>query len=128
MTPAKAPLPFVGTWRLTKCQSSRHDLPHPTTGITTFIQQENAVHYTNDGVWSDGRIAKVSAILHMDGEWCPVNGSLLADSVSFQNLSDGSFEVKLKKGNYIVGKIDISRYARGDVTGRSVTRNKNLAF
>ena len=103
MTPSKAPLPFVGTWRLTKCQSSRPDLPHPTSGITTFIQKENAIHYTNDGIWSDGRTAKVTAILHLDGEWCPVNGSLLADSLSFQNLSDGSFEAKLKKSGVDVG-------------------------
>ena len=103
MTPSKARLPFLGTWRLTKCESSRPDLPHPTSGITTFTQKEDAVHYSNDGVWSDGRPAKVSAVLQMDGNWSPVTGSLLADSLSFRSLGDGSFEAKMKKGGVDVG-------------------------
>jgi len=71
MTPSKAPLPFLGTWRLTKCETSRPDLPHPTSGITTFTQKEDAVHYSNEGVWSDGRTAKVGAVLQMDGNKVP---------------------------------------------------------
>jgi len=103
MTPSKAPLPILGTWRLTKCESSRRDLPHPTSGITTFTQEGDAVHYSNEGVWSDGRSAKVSAVFQMDGRWCPVTGSLLADSLSFRRLGDGSFEAKMKKGGVDVG-------------------------
>ena len=103
MTPAKAPLPLLGTWSLTKCEASRPDLPHPTSGITTFTQHENAVHYNNAGIWSDGRTAKVSAILQMDGSWCPVTGSLLADSLSFRQLGGGSFEANMKKGGVEVG-------------------------
>ncbi len=103
MTPAKALLPFLGTWRLTKCEASRPDLPHPTSGITTFTQQEDAIHYSNDGIWSDGRTAKVSALLQMDGKWCPVTGSLLTDSLSFRRLGDGSFEAKMKKSGVDVG-------------------------
>ena len=103
MTPSKAPLPFLGTWKLTKCETSRPDLPHPTSGITRFTQKEDAVHYSNDGVWSDGRAAKVSAVLQMDGKWSPITGSLLADSLSFRALGDGSFEAKMKKGGVDVG-------------------------
>jgi hypothetical protein len=103
MTPSKAPLPFLGTWRLTKCESSRPDLPHPTSGITSFTQEEDAVHYSNDGVWSDGRAAKVSAVLRMDGTWCPLTGSLVADSLSFRCLEDGSFEAKMRKAGTDVG-------------------------
>jgi len=103
MTPSKAPLPILGTWRLTKCESSRRDLPHPTSGITTFTQVGDAVHYSNEGVWSDGRSAKVSAIFQMDGSWRPVTGSLRADSLRFRRLGDGSFEAKMKKGGVDVG-------------------------
>ena len=103
MTPSKATLPFLGTWLLTKCESSRPDLPHPASGITTFTQEEDAVHYSNDGTWSDGRTAKVSAIVNMDGSWSPVTGSLLSDSLSFRRLEDGSFEAKMKKGGVDVG-------------------------
>lgn len=97
MTPSKAPFPFLGTWKLAKCESSRPDLPHPTSGITTFTQEEDAIHYSNEGVWSDGRTTKVSAVLQMDGNWYPITGSLLADSLSFRRLEDGSFEAKGKK-------------------------------
>ena len=103
MTPSKAPLPFLGTWKLTKCESSQPDLPHPTSGITTFTQEKDAVHYSNDGVWSDGRKAKVTAVLQMDGTWCPVKGSLLADSLSIRRLENGSLEAKMRKGGVDVG-------------------------
>ena len=103
MTPSKAPLPFLGTWKLTKCETSRPDLSHPTGGITTFTQGKDAIHYSNDGVWSDGRASKVSAALQLDGTWCPVTGSLVADSLSFRRLEDGSFEAKMKKAGAGVG-------------------------
>ena len=47
MTPAKAPLPFLGTWKLTNCKSSRPDLPHPTSGSTTFTQEGSNIHYNH---------------------------------------------------------------------------------
>jgi hypothetical protein len=45
MTPAKAPLPFLGSWTLTECLSSRPDLPYPTSGTATFTQQENGISF-----------------------------------------------------------------------------------
>ena len=103
MTPSQAPLPFLGTWKLTACETSRPDLPHPTGGITTFTQEEDAIHYSNDGVWSDGRTSKASAVLQMDGTWFPIAGSLVADSLSFRRLEDGSFEAKMQKAGVGVG-------------------------
>jgi hypothetical protein len=103
MTPSKAPLPFLGTWRLTSCESTRPDLPHPTLGITTFTQKEDAIHYSNDGVWSDGQTVSVSAVLRMDGSWCPVTGSLVTDSLSFRRLDDVSFKAEMRKGGVAVG-------------------------
>jgi hypothetical protein len=102
MTPSKAPLPFLGTWKLTKCETSRPDLPHPTSGTTTFTHKEDGIHYSNEGVWSDGRTAKVNAVLQLDGGWCPVSGSLMADSLSL-HLGEGSFEAKMRKGGVDVG-------------------------
>src|SRR5579871_339465 len=90
-------------WKLTECQTSHPELPHPTGGITTFTQEEGAIHYNNDGVWSDGRKSKVSAVLQMDGTWLPITGSLLADLLSFRLLGDGSFEAEMKKPGAKVG-------------------------
>jgi hypothetical protein len=104
MTPSKAPLPFLGAWKLTKCETSRPDLPHPTSGITTFTQEKDAIHYSNEGVWSDGRKAQASAVLQLDGSWYPVTGSLVADSLSIRRLEDGSLEAKMRKGGVDVGK------------------------
>jgi len=103
MTPAKAPLPFLGTWKLTSCETSHPDLPHPTTGIATFTQKDDGIHYTNEGVWSDGRTSKVSAVLQMDGSWCPISDSLVADSISFRQLDDYAGEARMKKGGADVG-------------------------
>jgi hypothetical protein len=103
MTPSKAPLPFLGTWKLKKCETSHPELPHPTSGITTFTQEKDAIHYSNDGVWSDGRNAKVTADLQADGAWYPVKGSLIADSLSIR-LENGSLEAKMRKGGVDVGK------------------------
>jgi hypothetical protein len=102
MTPSKAPLPFLGTWKLTKCESSRPDLPHPTSGTTTFTQKEDGIHYSNEGVWSDGRTAKASAVLQPDGSWCPITGRLMTDSLSL-HLGSGSVEAKMRKGGVDVG-------------------------
>ena len=56
MTPAKAPLPFLGTWKLTKCESSHPNLPHAMSGMTTFTQEKDGIHYNADTVWSDWRL------------------------------------------------------------------------
>ncbi len=103
MTPSKAPLPFLGTWKLTKCESSHPNLPHPTSGITTFAQGKDAIHYSADTVWSDGQKSKVSALLQTDGTWCAITGSLLADSLSIRHLESGSLEAKMRKGGVDVG-------------------------
>ncbi len=103
MTPSKAPLPFLGTWKLTKCESSHPNLPHPTSGITTFASEKDAIHYSADTVWSDGRKSNVSALLQTDGTWCPITGSMLADSLSIRNLEHGSLEAKMRKGGVDVG-------------------------
>jgi len=103
MTPSKAPLAFLGTWKLTKCESSHPDLPHPTSAITTFTQEKDGIHYSNEGVWSDGQKTKVTAILQIDGTWCPVTGSSLADSLSLRRLDSGSLEAKMKKGGVDAG-------------------------
>jgi hypothetical protein len=117
MTPSKAPIPFLGTWKLAKCESSRPDLPHPTAGITTFSQEEDGIHYSNDGVWSDGRTSSVSAVFQLDGNWYPVTGSLVADSLSSRLLDDASFEGKMKKGGVEVGTNRSIVSADGLMTG-----------
>ncbi len=123
MTPSKAPLPFLGTWKLTKCESSHPDLPHPTSGITTFTQEKDAIHYGNDAVWSDGRKAKASAVIHLDGRWCPVTGSQVADSISVRSLENGSLEVKLRKGGVDAGK----NHSTFSADGRTMTGHWELA-
>jgi hypothetical protein len=123
MTPSKAPFPFSGTWKLTKCESSQPDLPHPVSGITTFTPKEDGVHYTNEGVWSDGRSAKVTAVLQLDGTWCPLTGSLVSDSVSFSRLEDGSFEVKMRKGGSDVG----TNRSAASADGRTMTGHWEFA-
>jgi len=104
MTPAKAPLPFLGTWKLTKCEPTRPDLPHPVSGITKATQEDDGIHLNSEGTWSDGRVVKTSIVYQMDGSWYPVTGSLMADSVSVRRLDEFSAEAKLRKGGADVGK------------------------
>lgn len=98
MTPSKAPLPLFGTWKLASCESSMPELPHPTSGMTTFTQEGDAIQYTSDGVWTDGGHRNVMATIPLDGTWCAVTGSAVIDSLSMSQLPDGSFEAKGKKG------------------------------
>jgi hypothetical protein len=102
MTPAKSPLPFLGTWKLTSCESSHPDLPHPVSGITTFAEEPGAIRYTNEGAWSNGTKTDVQAVLQLDGSWCPITGSLLADSISVETTSDG-LTAKMRKAGVDVG-------------------------
>jgi hypothetical protein len=113
----------LGSWKLTKCETSQPDLPHPTSGITTFTQEKDAIHYSSDAVWSDGQKVKASAHLKLDGTWCPVTGSKVADSISAHSLENGSLEVKLRKGGADVGK-NRSTYS---ADGRTMTGHWELA-
>ena len=117
LTPSKAPLRFLGTWRITKVETSRPDLPHPTTGVTTFTQEADHVHYEAETTWSDGTRSKVTAALRTDGSWCPVIGSLIADTVSFQRVDDSSFSVNMKKQGLDVG----TNHTTISATGRTMT-------
>ena len=103
MTPSQAPLPLFGTWKLVSCESSHPELPHPTSGITTFTQEDDAIHYSSEGIWSDGRTTTPRAILRLDGSWYPVMGSLLADSLSLERMVDGSYEAKMRRDGADVG-------------------------
>jgi hypothetical protein len=113
MTPSKSPLPILGTWKLSKCETSRPDLPHMTSAVTTFTQEKDGIQYSNDGVWSDGRRSKVSYITQLDGSWCPVTGSTLTDSISLRRLEDGSLESRMKKGGADVGNVRATVSADG---------------
>jgi hypothetical protein len=123
MTPAQAPLPFLGTWKLAKCESSRPELPHPVSGITTFTQREDGIRYISDTVWSDGRSAKVLSLLQLNGDWCPVTGSILVDTLSFRRLEDGSYEAKGKKG----GVDAITTRSTVSADGRTMTAHWEVA-
>ena len=122
MTPAKAPLPFLGTWKLTKCEPARPDLPHPVSGITTSTQEDDGIHLNNEGTWSDGRAVKMSIVYQMDGGWYPVAGSLVADSVSVRRLDELSFEAKLRKGGADVG----TQITTVSADGRTLTAQVQL--
>jgi len=123
MTPSKAPLSFLGTWKLANVECSRPDLPHPTSGLTTFTQEEDGIHYSADSTWSDGRTTNVSAVLQLDGTWSPVTGSQLVDSLSFKGREDGSFEAKGMKG----GVHSVTTRATYSQDGRTSTAHWELA-
>ena len=123
MTPATAPFPFLGTWRITKVEPSRPDLPHPVSGVTNTTQESDGVHMNSEGTWSDGRTVKMSAVYKLDGNWYPLNGSFVADSVSVRALEGGAYEAKLRKGGVDVGTQRITISA----DGRSLTADVNVA-
>jgi len=116
MTPSKAPLRFLGTWHLTQCVSSRPDLPHPVSGVTTFTQENDSVHYEAETKWSDGHASHATAALKLDGSWCAVSGSSIADSISFDARGDSSFSVQMRKNDQDVGTNQTTISA----TGRSM--------
>jgi len=122
MTPAKAPLPFLGTWKLTRCEPTRPDLPHPVSGTTRSTQEDDGIHLNSEGTWSDGRVVKMSIVYQMDGGWYPVAGSLVADSVSVRRLDELSFEAKLRKGGADVG----TQITTVSADGRTLTAQVQL--
>jgi len=122
MTPATAPVPFLGTWRITKVEPSRPDLPHPVGGITNTTQEPDGFHMNSVATWSDGRTVKTSAVYKLDGSWYAVSGSLVADSVSVRALEGGAYEAKLRKGGVDVGTQRISVSA----DGRTLTADANV--
>lgn len=93
MTPDQYPLAFIGTWRLIDCETSHPQLPYPKLSLTTFVQREDGMH----------------------GNWCPVAGSALADSVTLQVLDHGSVEGKMRKGESASEKNRMTVSADGQV-------------
>ena len=104
MTPAKSPYPFLGTWRLTSCETSHPNLPHPKSSVTTFAEQKDGIQYRADTTWSDGRTTTAHGVFAIDGGWSAVTGSAIADSVSLRILDDGSIEGRLKKHDRETGR------------------------
>jgi hypothetical protein len=105
MTPAQAPLPLVGIWKLTSAATSHPELPHPESSVTTFAQEEDGIHYTAETVWSDGRTTKSQSVLQLDGNWYPVTGSALSDSLSVRPLDDRSLVAEMWRDGAISGGI-----------------------
>jgi hypothetical protein len=101
MTPALSPLPLVGTWKLTSIATSNPELPHPESSVTTYIQEDDGLHYLAETVWSDGRTTKAQAVFQLDGNWYPVSGSALSDSLSIRRLDDRTFAAETKKDGVI---------------------------
>jgi len=89
---------------MTSCETSHPEFPYPKSSLTTFAQQQDGIHYKAESTWSDGRSTAVEVLFKMDGSWCPLVGSALADSVSLRSLDDGSFEGTMKKGGIESGK------------------------
>lgn len=123
MTPATAPIPFLGTWKITKVEASRPDLPHPVSGVTKTTQESDGVHMSSEATWSDGRVVKTTAVYKLDGNWYPVTGSPLADSVSVRVIEGGALEAKLRKGGVDVGTQRVTVSA----DGRTLTADANIA-
>ena len=122
MTPSKAPNPFLGTWKLIKCEPTRADLPHPVSGTVTSTQGDDGIHLDSEGTWSDGRVVKTNIVYRMDGSWYPVTGSPMADSVSVRRLDDFSAEAKLRKGGVDVG----TQISTVSADGRTLTAQVEL--
>jgi hypothetical protein len=64
----------------------------------------------------------MSIVYQMDGNWYPVTGSLVADSVSVRKLGDLSFEAKLRKGGADVG----TQVTTVSADGRTLTAQVQL--
>jgi hypothetical protein len=103
MTPAQAPLPLVGTWKLTSSATSHPELPHPESSVATFAQEEDGIHYLAETVWSDGRATKSQAVFQLDGNCYPISGSATSDSISLRRLDDRSLFVEMKKDGVVSG-------------------------
>ena len=124
MTPAKATsLPIIGTWKMVSCETSHPHLPHPSGSTTTFAERGGGLDYLAETVWSDGRASTTRVLFHLDGRWCPLEGSPLADSVSLKMLGDGSFEGHMKKGDAAAGK----NYATVSADGKTLTTRWEMA-
>jgi len=120
MTPSKAAsLPFLGTWKMVNCETSHPHLPHPTRSTTTFADRDGAIDYRAETEWSDGRTTSAHAVFHLDGTWCAVEGSPLADSASLKALDGGAFEGRMKKGDVVAGLSHMTLSPDGQ---RSTTR------
>ena len=65
---------------------------------------------------------KTSVVYKLDGNWYPVTGSPVADSVSVRVFEGGAFEAKLRKGGVDVGTQRVTVSA----DGRTLTMDASI--
>jgi hypothetical protein len=116
-------LPIFGTWKMVSCETSHPHLPHPSTSTTTFAERDSGIDYRAETVWSDGRASSTHTVFHLDGRWCPLEGSPLADSASLKALGDGTFDGRMKKGDATVG----SNHSAMSADGQTLTTRWEVA-
>ncbi|MGA7411442.1 MAG: hypothetical protein WBW33_13235 [Bryobacteraceae bacterium] len=97
---------FLGTWKTRYTDvSPSAPIPIPIEATAAFHRVGDFVRYTADTVYPDGRSALIEATFHADGQPYPLNGSLIGDSVIFQQTSHHTLVATVMRNGVLSGSV-----------------------
>jgi hypothetical protein len=110
--------PFLGTWKTRYTDvSPSAPIPIPIEATTAFQSEGDFLRYTADTVYPDGQTSLIEATFHADGQPYPLKGSLIGDSVIFQQTSHHTYMATVMRNGVLSGSVS----ARVSTDGHTLT-------
>jgi hypothetical protein len=97
---------FLGTWKTRYTDvSPSAPIPIPIEATTAFHSEGDLIRYTADTVYPDGKTSLIEATFQADGKPYPITGSLVGDSVIFQQTSHHTFMATVMRNGVPSGSV-----------------------
>ncbi len=123
---------FLGTWKTRYTDVSPNaPIPIPIEATTAFHRSGDLFQYSADTVYPDGRTSLIEATFLADGKPYPLKGSLVGDSVIFQQTNNDTLNVTVQRNGVLSATVSArvssdghtlsSRYVVFLPDGQSVT-------
>jgi len=100
---------FLGTWktRYTDVPTTA-PIAIPIEATAAFRMEGNLLRYTADTVYPDGQTSQIETTFQADGQPYPLVGSLIGDSVSFQQTNRHTLVATVTRKGVLSGTVSSS--------------------
>jgi hypothetical protein len=109
---------FLGTWKTRYTDVSPNaPIAIPIEATSAFDRQGDLIRYSADTVYPDGQTSLIEATFQADGKPYPLTGSLIGDSVIFEQTSRHTLKVTAIRNGVVSGTVS----ARVSPDGHTLT-------
>src|SRR5277367_4334847 len=97
---------FLGTWKTRYTDvSATAPIPIPIEATLAFHRDGDVLRYTADTVYPDGQTSLIEATFQTDGKPYPLTGSLIGDSVIFEQTNSHTLKVTVTRNGVLSGTV-----------------------